>query len=86
MYVPYFIVYMVAGFVVSLAVLLWALRHNQFRDQERARYLPLVSGGEGPAVPASTFNRLEGYALLALAGLGLLAMAATLVFSLIAAP
>ncbi len=41
MYYPYFISYMVAGLVISLVVFIWALIKGQFKDQQRARYLPL---------------------------------------------
>ena len=41
MYFPYFIAYMTIGFAISLAVFFWALNRGQFRDQQRARFLPL---------------------------------------------
>ncbi len=41
MYYPYFISYMVAGLAISLVVFIWALNNGQFKDQQRARYLPL---------------------------------------------
>ena len=41
MYYPYFITYIVVGFAVTLAVFFWALKNGQFRDQQRARFLPL---------------------------------------------
>ncbi|MCU0587194.1 MAG: cbb3-type cytochrome oxidase assembly protein [Syntrophobacteraceae bacterium] len=87
MYFPYFIAYMTAGFVVSLVVFIWALRSGQFRDQQRARYLPLEedahSGGPGRV---SRMNRLEAYALAGLACSGLLASGAVLIFSLLRVP
>jgi len=41
MYYPYFITYMLIGLVLSFFVFLWALNNGQFRDQNRARFLPL---------------------------------------------
>ena len=41
MYYPYFIAYMAAGFIISLVVFFWALNSGQFKDQQRARFLPL---------------------------------------------
>ena len=41
MYFPYFITYMIVGFAISLAAFFWALKNGQFKDQKRARFLPL---------------------------------------------
>ena len=81
MYYPYFLAYMVSGFVISLVVLLWALRNGQFRDQQRARFLPLEEGLETEPVKVSRVGRFEAYALIVLASLGLFGTVATLLFS-----
>ncbi len=83
MYYPYFIVYMVVGFGVSLLALFWAVSSGQFRDQERARYLPLEGGESPPPLKISRFNRYEAYALGAVVLLGLAASGTVLLFSLI---
>ena len=83
MYYPYFLAYMVSGFVISLVVLLWALRNGQFKDQQRARFLPLEEGLEKEPVKVSRVGRFEAYALIVLASLGLFGTAATLLFTLI---
>ena len=83
MYYPYFIVYMVIGFGISLVVFFWALSRGQFRDQERARYLPLEGGEPSPPLKVTRFNRFEAYALGALVLIGLAASAAVVVFSLL---
>jgi nitrogen fixation-related uncharacterized protein len=83
MYYPYFIAYMLSGLVLSVLVLIWALRNRQFRDQQRARYLPLVGEADARPVEVSRTYRIQAYVLIALAGLGLLAMAATIAFSLL---
>jgi len=83
MYYPYFIVYMVIGFGISLAVFFWALSRGQFRDQERARFLPLEAEQTSRLLKVSRFNRFEAYALGAVVLLGLAASGAVLLFSLI---
>jgi len=85
MYSPYFLTYMLAGFILSLLVFLWALHAGQFRDQKRARFLPLDDGAEGPPVVVSRMNRIQGYVILGLACAGLLAMAITLGYSILTA-
>ncbi len=86
MYFPYFMAYMTAGFAISLVVFLWALRNGQFSDQQRARYLPLDEEVDRGPAKVSRMNRLEAYALLALATSGLLASGAVLLFSLLRVP
>ena len=83
MYYPYFITYMVAGFVISLIVFLWAMRHGQFRDQERARFLPLLGEPEAEPPKKSVLHRVEMVALLLLAGSMLFAIVAVLGFALV---
>jgi nitrogen fixation-related uncharacterized protein len=73
---------MVSGFVISLVVLIWALRNGQFRDQQRARFLPLEEGLETEPVKVSRVGRFEAYALIVLASLGLFGTVATLLFSI----
>jgi cbb3-type cytochrome oxidase maturation protein len=41
-----FLLYLLAGIVLCAAVFSWAVVSGQFRDQERARYLPLF--GQAP--------------------------------------
>ena len=82
MYYPYFLAYMVSGFVISLVVLLWALRNGQFKEQQRARFLPLEEGLEKEPVKVSRVGRFEAYALIVLASLGLFGTVATLIFSI----
>jgi hypothetical protein len=82
MYFPYFITYMTIGFAISLAVFLWALDRGQFRDQRRARFLPL----EGvPATAPAKLDRkglIETWGLFALACCGLAGSMAVIVFAL----
>ncbi|KPJ78033.1 MAG: hypothetical protein AMJ54_05565 [Deltaproteobacteria bacterium SG8_13] len=86
MYFPYFITYMSIGLVISIVVFIWALKNGQFRDQQRARFLPLEDDLDQTAAGTSRVSRYEMYGLflLALAGLG--ASAAVLIYSLFYAP
>lgn len=86
MYFPYFIAYMLTGFVISLLVLWWALKNGQFQDQQRARFLPLEDEPASTVVKISKFNRYEALALILLIAAGLAATAAVLVFALSAGP
>lgn len=83
MYFPYFITYMIVGFAISLVAFFWALKNGQFKDQKRARFLPLEEDPDTPGAKISVFNRYEGYALVFLALAGLVASAAVLVFALL---
>jgi cbb3-type cytochrome oxidase maturation protein len=83
MYYPYFIAYMVIGFGISLVLFFWALSRGQFRDQERARFLPLEQGEASRTVKISRTGRYEAYALGLLVALGLLATGAVLLFAIL---
>ena len=82
MYFPYFITYMSLGIAVSVIVFIWAFRNGQFRDQQRARFLPLEESDYLKTVKSSRMSRYEIYALDFLACAGLSASAAVLVFAL----
>jgi nitrogen fixation-related uncharacterized protein len=82
MYFPYYIAYMTAGFVITLVVFFWALNQGQFKEQNRARFIPLEADGNPRPVKASRFARLETIALFALVGIGLAASAAVVTFAL----
>lgn len=82
MYFAYYIAYMTAGFVITLVVFFWALNRGQFKDQNRARFIPLEADGNTKPVKASRSARLETLALFALVGIGLAASAAVITFAL----
>ena len=82
MYYPYFIAYMAAGFIISLVVFFWALNNGQFRDQQRARFLPLQNDVQTQPVKVPRFARLQTAALFALVCLCLASAAAVVIFSL----
>lgn len=79
MYFPYLITYMLAGFVISLITFLWALNAGQFRDQQRARFLPLQGQAEAAPARPSRFYRIKITILFALACSGLVSTAVVIV-------
>jgi cbb3-type cytochrome oxidase maturation protein len=83
MYYPYFIAYMAAGFIISLAVFFWALNNGQFRDQQRARFLPLQNDLQTQPAKVPRFARLQTVVLFILVCLCLASAAAVVIFSLI---
>ena len=83
MYYPYFIAYMAAGFIISLAVFFWALNNGQFRDQQRARFLPLQNDLQTQPAKVPRFARLQTVILFILMCLCLASAAAVVIFSLI---
>lgn len=82
MYFPYYIAYMTVGFAITLVVFFWALNRGQFRDQNRARFIPLEADGNARPVKASRFARIETISLFVLVGIGLAALAAVVIFAL----
>ena len=85
MYYPYFVAYMVSGFVISLVVLFWALRNGQFNDQKRARFLPLEDKPANGPARLSRIGRWQTIILVALACSGLVASVVAVVLSLMLA-
>jgi len=81
-YFPYFIAYMALGFAISLTVFLWALDRGQFRDQRRARFLPLEGTAASAPTKLSRKGLIETCGLLALACCGLAGSVAVIVFAL----
>jgi nitrogen fixation-related uncharacterized protein len=85
MYYPYFISYMLAGLAIALAVFAWAMKHDQFRDQQRARFLPLFDASQRKRSPSPPVNRIETIVLWSLIGLGVCVSLAVVVFALLRA-
>jgi cbb3-type cytochrome oxidase maturation protein len=82
MYYPYFIAYMAAGFIISLALFFWALNSGQFKDQQRARFLPLQNDLRPKSPKKPRFALLQTIALFALVCLCLACALAVVIFSL----
>ena len=74
---------MAAGFIISLVVFFWALNSGQFKDQQRARFLPLQNDLQTQPGKVPRFARLQTVALFALVCLCLASAAAVVIFSLI---
>ncbi|MDX2451895.1 cbb3-type cytochrome oxidase assembly protein CcoS [Desulfosarcina sp.] len=83
MYYPYFISYMLAGLFIALLVFAWAMRNNQFRDQQRARFLPLFDAPQQKSARATRISRIEVYTLFGLACVGLCSSFAVVIFALL---
>jgi cbb3-type cytochrome oxidase maturation protein len=83
MYYPYFIAYMAVGFIISIIVFFWALNNGQFRDQQRARFIPLESDRETTPATTSRFARIETIALFSLVCVTLAASVAVISFALV---
>ena len=83
MYYLFFIIYVVTGFILTLCLFFWALKNGQFRDQQRARFLPLLDEGERPAaVVVTKVNRYQAYVLVGLLISGLLVSATIVIYTL----
>ena len=85
MYYPYFIAYMSAGFMISIVVFIWALNNGQFKDQQRARFIPLENDPKTNPVKASRFARIQTIALFSLVCICLSCSLAVIIFSLLMA-
>jgi cbb3-type cytochrome oxidase maturation protein len=85
MYYPYFIAYMSAGFLISIVVFIWALNNGQFKDQQRARFIPLENDPNPHPIKASRFARIQTIALFSLVCICLASSLAVITFSLIMA-
>ena len=80
MYYPYFITYIVAGFVISFLAIMWAYRNGQFSDQQRARFLPLEKEPQREHRELSRTGRYELYGLILLVSIGLMVSVVMLLF------
>jgi nitrogen fixation-related uncharacterized protein len=76
---------MSAGFVISIMVFIWALNNGQFKDQQRARFIPLESDLQTEPVKASRFARIQTIALFSLVCICLSCSVAVITFALIKA-
>jgi cbb3-type cytochrome oxidase maturation protein len=74
---------MAAGFIISLVVFFWALNSGQFKDQQRARFLPLQNDLQPRPANMPRFARLQTVALFTLLCLCLVSASAVVIFSLI---
>ncbi len=83
MYFPYFLSYMSLGLLMAFLAFFWALKNDQFSDQQRARFLPLEAEDFVTKPRSSRMSRWEIYMLVFLACAGLAASAAVIVCALL---
>ncbi len=81
MYYLFFITYLVAGFALGLVLFFWAIKNGQFKDQQRARYLPLDEEEPQPFGPVSKNARIQSFILLGLMAFGLLAVVWVVIYA-----
>jgi len=68
MYYSFFILYLIIGFSISLGFLFWAIKNGQFKDQQRAKFLPLLDV-EDASPPTASVSRTSRYQIYLLYGL-----------------
>jgi cbb3-type cytochrome oxidase maturation protein len=71
MYYFFFIIFIFSGLFFGIVVFLWALKSGQFKEQQRARYLPLEDEQEVPHNEVSRSSKLQSYVLFGILILGL---------------
>lgn len=82
MYYTFFTIYILVGFFITLPVIYWAMKNGQFKDQQRARFLPLEDEPETEQNILTKISSFEFYALYGLVSIGLALSAAVLIWSL----
>lgn len=78
-YYIYWLLLIMISIWVSLAAFFWALRHGQFSEQDRARYLPFRNEVSPPLVARPSKPTREVYALLGILCMGVLIMVVVLI-------
>jgi len=71
--------------LISIVVFLWALNNGQFKDQQRARFIPLENDLKTEPVKASRFARIETIVLFSLVCVCLMCSVAVITFALMKA-
>jgi cbb3-type cytochrome oxidase maturation protein len=84
MYYFLYIVYVILSSAVFLLFFFWALKHGQFKDQQRARFLPLVEDrGRKATVNLSKVGRSGIYIFFGLLFSVMVALGAVLLYVVI---
>lgn len=71
----------IIGIGITVAILMWAMRLRQFKEPDRAAYLPLAGMNEAP--PRTRPSR-DAMVLVGVLGLGVTAMILTIVVAMTA--
>ncbi|GAB4298289.1 MAG: hypothetical protein Kow0090_13680 [Myxococcota bacterium] len=80
MFVSLWLIFLTSGLLLATATLLWSLKTNQFEEQERARYLPLVGLSREELAQAPPIKRGAAfYGIMLIFAGGALAIGMTLV-------
>ena len=79
MFVPTWLIFLASGTLMAVLTILWAIRSDQFEEQDRARYLPLVGLSAKELSDQPPIRRgASFYALLVIFASGIVTLAATL--------
>ena len=81
MYYFFFIIIIFSGLFFGIVVFLWALKSGQFKEQQRARYLPLEDEPEASNGVVSRSSKLQAYVLFCMLIFGLLASVSVVVYA-----
>jgi cbb3-type cytochrome oxidase maturation protein len=81
MYYFFFIIFIFSGLFFGIVVFLWALKSGQFKEQQRARYLPLEDELEAPQKEISRSSKLQSYVLFGILIFGLVVVASVVVYA-----
>jgi cbb3-type cytochrome oxidase maturation protein len=81
MYYFFFIIIIFSGLFFGIVVFLWALKSGQFKEQQRARYLPLEDEPEAPNEVVSRSSKLQVYVLFCILIFGLIVSAAVVIYA-----
>lgn len=81
MYYPFFLAYILTGILITVAVFIWALKNEQFTDQQRARFLALEEV-QSQAVTTSLKAGFQIYFIFAIAIAGIVASFALVGYAL----
>ena len=85
---PYYLFWamlIVATLWVSLGGFLWAHRHGQFKDQERARFIPLRDEVRPSSAPKGRGANHEAFVMIGILAIGISAILVVLVAVLLRA-
>lgn len=79
MFVPVWLIFLASGTLMAVLAILWAIRSDQFEEQDRARYLPLVDLSAREMAEQPPVRRSASfYGILAIIACGAVTLAATL--------
>ena len=82
MYYPFFLTYILTGLIIAIIVFAWAIKNDQFSEQQRARYLALEKKNRGAGL-SSKKNKLEMVAIITVVMAGILSSFAAVGYAII---